>query len=100
MQVAQLAQDVPRYQATISGKVEGLREATLGRANELMRSVNRQIEQATKDAPAAPGAPKAEAEAAPPPLPVQVKERAATPLEIAKNVLGPIVHPLATRASC
>jgi predicted PurR-regulated permease PerM len=37
MQVAQLAQDVPSYQATVTRKVDHLREVTLGRANELIR---------------------------------------------------------------
>ena len=95
LQVAQLAQDVPRYQATILSKVDHLREATLGRVNELIRSVGRQIEQATNEPPAAT-TPSETGETTPPPLPVQVKERPATPFEIAQSVLGPVVHPLAT----
>jgi predicted PurR-regulated permease PerM len=96
MQVAQLAEDVPSYQATITRKVEHLREATLGRANELIRRVGRQIEQATNDPPAAPAPADGAGKAAPAPIPVEVKERAATPIEIAQRVLGPVVHPLAT----
>ncbi|MDB5559891.1 MAG: hypothetical protein JWQ36_2825, partial [Enterovirga sp.] len=95
IQVAQLAADVPRYQATIVEKVDHLRDVTLGRANELIRRVGRQIQQANEQ-PAAPNTPSAAEETSPPPLPVEVKERAATPLEIAHSVLGPIVHPLAT----
>ncbi|NNM71755.1 AI-2E family transporter [Enterovirga aerilata] len=97
LQVAQLAEDVPRYQATITSKVDHLRDVTLGRVNDLIRRVGRQIEQATNEQPpASPATPSATGEAAPPPLPVEVKERAATPVEIAQRVLGPVVHPLAT----
>ena len=97
MQVAQLAQDVPSYQATVTRKVDHLRDVTLGRANELIRRLGRQIEQATNETPPAAQGPGADGvQAAPPPLPVEVKERAATPIELAQRVLGPVVHPLAT----
>jgi predicted PurR-regulated permease PerM len=97
MQVAQLAQDVPSYQATVTRKIDHLREVTLGRANELIRRVGRQIEQATNEAPPpTPGAGTDGVQASPPPLAVEVKERAATPIELAQRVLGPVVHPLAT----
>ena len=95
MQVAELATDLPRYQATIRDKVSSLREGTIGRLPDVLRRFNQGIEEATKDAPAAPTAAPARNEPEKPTL-VEVREPALTPFEIAKNVLSPIVHPLAT----
>jgi predicted PurR-regulated permease PerM len=95
LQVAQLADDVPRYQSTITQKFEGLRDATIGRANDLISSVGRQIERATEGDPAA-AEKKSGAGQAKEAIPVEVRERAATPLEIAGRVIGPVLHPLAT----
>jgi predicted PurR-regulated permease PerM len=66
----------------------------LGRLPDLMKNVNRQIEQAAKDAP--PTTTPADRSAEPRPMPVEVHEPGATPLQLARNVLLPLVHPLAT----
>jgi predicted PurR-regulated permease PerM len=94
LQLASLASDVPRYQSTVSQKVSSLREGMLGRLPALMNSVGRQIEQATKEAPP-PTAP-ANAPSEPKPMPVEVHEPDATPLQLAKSVLLPLVEPLTT----
>jgi predicted PurR-regulated permease PerM len=95
LQIAQLANDLPRYQSTITRKVEDLGSATLGRAASVLQGIGRQIEQAKDDA-AGPATPKPDGEPAAKPMQVEVKERAATPLELMQRVLGPILHPLAT----
>ncbi|GAB6845652.1 putative PurR-regulated permease PerM [Methylorubrum rhodinum] len=120
VQVAELVQDVPRYQVTIEKKIQGLREGSLGRTMDYIANMNRAIhqggaeegkeeaerakreqqakeqqarEQARKD-PSARSA-KPEPEPAKPML-VQVEERRPSPLELATTVLSPVMQPLAT----
>ena len=117
VQVADLVQDVPRYQHTIERKIEGLREGPLGRTVDYITNINRAIHQGGSDenkeeadrakreqqaqqdrarkAEAARTGAKPEAEA-PKPMLVQVEERQPTPIEIASTVLSPVVKPLAT----
>ncbi len=98
VQVADLVQDIPRYQHTIERKVQGLREGALGRTMDYIANMNRAIhqggEEEKKPEPAKPeNPPKAEP---PKPVVVQVEERRPSPLELATTVLAPVVHPLAT----
>ncbi|GJE76224.1 AI-2E family transporter [Methylorubrum suomiense] len=120
VQVAELVQDVPRYQTTIERKIQGLREGSLGRTMDYIANMNRAIhqggsdegkdeadrakaaqesrerqarEQARKDPAARTGQPEAEPAK---PMLVQVEERRPSPLEIASTVLSPVVQPLAT----
>ncbi|HEX2135253.1 MAG TPA: AI-2E family transporter, partial [Microvirga sp.] len=94
LQLASLAADLPRYQTTVAQKVSAVRDGMLGRLPVLVKNVGRHIEEATKDAP--PASPPAGAPSGPRPLPVEVHERDATPLELARSVLLPLVHPIAT----
>lgn len=100
VQIAQLAGDLPRYQETIAGKVEDLRDATIGRANDLIKNLGRQIEQTTnqahEDTVSSPDRPGGASRAPEQPLPVQVREREKSAVEVASALLGPILHPLAT----
>lgn len=106
VQVAELAQDVPRYQRTIERKVEGLREGTLGRTMDYIANINRAIhqggeenkeaaEKARREQAARDSTRKAEPEP-PKPMLVQVEERRPSPLELATTVLSPVAQPLAT----
>ena len=52
-QVASLAGDLPRYQATVQQKVSGLQEGVLGRANALLQRINHQVHDASQKASAA-----------------------------------------------
>ena len=54
LQVASLASDLPLYQRTVREKVSSLRDGALGRIPEFLKSVDREIEQATKEKPASP----------------------------------------------
>jgi|UPI00034B0DF4 predicted PurR-regulated permease PerM len=96
-QVATLAGDLPRYQATVQTKIAGLQEGVLGRANRLLQRINHQVHDASQKASAAgttaatrPGGetPKAQL--------VRVQEPDPSPLTLAHNILGPIVEPLTT----
>src|SRR4051794_31572198 len=124
VQLAQLATDLPRYQATIGRKVDALRAGALGRASDLAKEVGRKVQDAAGQAPAgaparawarargagrrvraAAGQARAGAPApaaAPPagtpenPLTVRLSEAPPAPVELARRVLEPVVHPLAT----
>ena len=94
LQLAGLASDLPRYQSTVSAKISSLREGALGRLPDLMKNVGRQIERAAKDPP--PTTTPADAPRDPQPLPVEVHQPDATPIEMARSVLLPLLGPLAT----
>ena len=105
VQVAELAQDVPRYQRTVERKIEGLRAGTLGQTMDYIANINRAIHQSGEESKES--AEKAKQQAArdsnrkaepepPKPLLVQVEERRPGPLELATTVLAPVAQPLAT----
>ncbi|MDX7950027.1 AI-2E family transporter [Lichenihabitans sp. Uapishka_5] len=92
LQIAGLAGDVPRYAATIETKATALQGATLGR----LRSMTERIGEHMK--PEGTNAPEAAATAASPdgakPTTVEVRQPPSTPLEIARNVLEPVLKPI------
>ena len=103
VQVADLVQDVPRYQHTIERKVQGLREGSLGRTMDYIANMNRAIHQGGEEEKKPEpekrqSPPKSEQAKAEPPKPmvVQVEERRPSPLELATTVLSPVMQPLAT----
>lgn len=93
-QVAQLAGDVPRYQTTIREKVAQVQAGTIGFASRMVKDLGREIKKAAEEAPAA--APTTPAPTEQKPLPVEVREREPTPLELAQQIIVPVVKPLAT----
>jgi predicted PurR-regulated permease PerM len=96
-QVAGLAADIPSYQYTVKQKLDGLREGVIGRLPEMIRSIGHEIDRATREQPDdAAGKTPAQEPAGPQPLPVEVHQPDATPLELATNVIGPVLKPLAT----
>ncbi|MEE1612257.1 AI-2E family transporter [Microvirga sp. CF3016] len=100
-QVAGLASDIPRYQTTIETKIGSLREGALGKLPQLLKDFGRRFDRAVAEPPPEQ-APTAPSPAAPPapqepgPLPVEVHEPDPTPVQVARNVLLPLLEPLAT----
>ena len=85
VQVAGLATDLPRYQATIKEKVGSIRAGTIGRLPAMAsKEFNKAVEEAPPKTPdpaspaAAAAAPAQPAPPEPGPLPVEVHEREAT----------------------
>ncbi len=95
MQLASLAGDLPRYQYTVEHKVSVLQKLTVGELSELIDRLGHQpaIQAAKPLQPPAVSAPAGQK-----PVIVQVQEPPPSPLAIAREVLTPIVAPLATGA--
>ena len=94
-QVAQLAGDLPRYEATIQQKVSGIQQGVLGRVSTLAENLGRRFERAT-ETPSTP-AEKARAQQVRP-LPVELHVPEQSPLQLAQRFILPALHPLATFA--
>jgi predicted PurR-regulated permease PerM len=96
-QLAGLARDAPSYAATIEAKLAAVRGYTVGRFTEVMDSFGRELGRVGADgAPAAAPTPAAPASEEPRPMPVEVRQPDASPLDLAERVLAPVLHPLAT----
>jgi predicted PurR-regulated permease PerM len=102
-QLTQLAGDLPRYQSTISEKLQSFRDTragrgTLERASDMLKNLGKEIDK-PKDAPSAPGASLiGNSSASGPQAPVAVEVLQPDPgaLENLRTLISPLVHPLAT----
>jgi len=102
-QLTQLAGDLPRYQSTISEKIQSFRDTkagrgTLERASDMLKDLSKELDK-PKDAPSARGSGSVAGFNTPTPLtPVQVEVRQPDPgaLESLRTLISPLVHPLAT----
>jgi predicted PurR-regulated permease PerM len=100
-QLTQLASDLPRYQTTISEKIQSFRDTTAGRgtlerASGMLKDLSKELDK-PKDAASVLGA-GANSKAAVPPTPVPVEVRQPDPgaLESLQSLISPLLHPLAT----
>jgi predicted PurR-regulated permease PerM len=91
-QVTHLAADLPQHQAAITDKIQRLSgsgetgtAATLKRAKEVIEDLGKEIG-TSKGTPAAPRAP----------LPVEVHEPIGSPLQTIRNLISPLLSPIAT----
>src|SRR4030081_1743726 len=102
-QLTQLASDLPRYQSTMSDKIQSFRETTAGRgtlerASGMLKSLSKELDKPKDGAPALePGtllSPKTPAPLAP--VPVEVRHPDPGALESLRSLISPLLHPLAT----
>jgi predicted PurR-regulated permease PerM len=102
-QLTQLAEDLPRYQSTISEKIQSFRDTkagrgTLERASDMLKDLSKELDK-PKDAVSArsPGSVAgSNAPALPTPVPVEVRQPDPGALESLRTLISPLVHPLAT----
>jgi predicted PurR-regulated permease PerM len=95
-QLTQLAGDLPRYQSTISDKIQSFRETTasrgtLERASGMLKDLSKELDK-PKDAGSALGT-KAPTLT---PVPVEVRQPDPGALESLQSLISPLLHPLAT----
>jgi predicted PurR-regulated permease PerM len=102
-QLSQLAGDLPRYQSTISDKIQSFRDTkagrgTLERASDMLKDLSKEMDKPKEAAsarasgaivgPAAPGSQL--------PVPVEVRQPDPGALESLRTLISPLIHPLAT----
>jgi predicted PurR-regulated permease PerM len=97
-QVVHLADNLPRYEWNLRSKIRDLRIAIpsggiVERTSEMLRDLGQELEEATAPEEEAKSGPEAEA---PKPVPVQVQEPQAPPLQTLRDLGGPLVAPIAT----
>jgi predicted PurR-regulated permease PerM len=102
-QLTQLAGDLPRYQSTISEKIQSFRDTTAGRgtlerASGMLKDLSKELDK-PKDAASTLGTgtsltPKTPAPLAP--VPVEVRQPDPGALESLQSLISPLLHPLAT----
>jgi predicted PurR-regulated permease PerM len=99
MQVAELAADMPRYTDTIRGKLDTVRDLTVGRLSVMMSNFGREITKVVPSSTPVPPTPptaRPEPEKTPKPLPVELRAPELTPVELVERVVAPILAPLST----
>src|SRR6476660_305800 len=102
-QLTQLAGDLPRYQSTISEKIQSFRDTkagrgTLERASDMLKDLSKELDK-PKDAPSARASGSIAGTNAPAPLtpvPVEVRQPDPGALESLRTLISPLIHPLAT----
>jgi predicted PurR-regulated permease PerM len=95
-QVTHLAAALPKYQDTLTKKIESLRGAaaqtgTLAQASKVLRNLDQEL----KDMQRGPE-PSATTERQLTPVPVEIYETAKAPLQVIQRVISPLVDPLVT----
>jgi len=102
-QLTQLAGDLPRYQSTISEKIQSFRDTkagrgTLVRASDMLKDLSKELDK-PKDAASAQVPSSTVGPNVPPPqtpVPVEVRQPDPGALESLRTLISPLVHPLAT----
>src|SRR6202048_390579 len=102
-QLTQLAGDLPRYQSTISEKIQSFRETTAGRgtlerASGMLKDLSKELDKPKETASVlGPGSILSPKTPAPPaPVPVEVRQPDPGALESLRTLITPLLHPLAT----
>lgn len=102
-QLTQLAGDLPRYQSTISEKIQSFRDTkagrgTLERASDMLKDLSKELDRPKDATPArapsstpSPNVPRPQT-----PVPVEVRQPDPGALESLRTLISPLVHPLAT----
>jgi predicted PurR-regulated permease PerM len=101
IQIAGLADDVPKYEATIREKINAAQRSTIEPLGRLIGSVGREVDRAGRNERAAQSeqpAPATVPSLERAPLPVEVRQPPPSPLALAERVITPTLNPLATAA--
>jgi predicted PurR-regulated permease PerM len=102
-QLTQLAGDLPRYQSTISEKIQLFRDTTAGRgtlerASGMLKDLSKELDKPKEAAPPLAAGTSLTPKASAPltPVPVEVRQPDPGALESLQSLISPLLHPLAT----
>jgi predicted PurR-regulated permease PerM len=100
-QLTQLAGDLPRYQSTITEKIQSFRDTTAGRgtlerASGMLKDLSKELDKPKAAAPALGAGTNSKATAPLTPVPVEVRQPDPGALESLQSLISPLLHPLAT----
>src|SRR5580693_3909915 len=102
-QLTQLAGDLPRYQSTITEKIQSFRDTTAGRgtlerASGMLKDLSKELDRPKDAAPALGSGAIVNPKATVPltPVPVEVRQPDPGALESLQSLISPLLHPLAT----
>ena len=99
-QVAQLASELPRYEANMRSKIQSFRgtaatTSTLERAADVLQDLGKELNK-PKDKPAGASPSAATPGTDAKPIPVEVRQPPPTALESIARLIAPLLHPLTT----
>ena len=98
-QVSQLANDLPRYQSTLTDKIQSLQGAVAGtgpleRASDVLKDLKKEIDRSRSVPPAEPSL---SGQVQPSrPIPVEVRQPDPGALQVLAALIEPLIHPLTT----
>lgn len=96
-QIAELAGDLPRYQANLHEKIRSLKGATAGSGSmERVANMLQDLSTELNRPPAAEGNALSPSSAAQKPIPVEIRQPEPGTLGMLGSVISPLIHPLAT----
>ncbi|WP_439371548.1 AI-2E family transporter [Bradyrhizobium sp. DASA03120] len=100
-QLTQLAGDLPRYQSTISDKIQSFRNTkagtgTLERASDMLKDLGKELDKPKDTALVHAPGPASGSTTPAPPVPVEVRQPDPGALESLRALISPLIHPLAT----
>jgi predicted PurR-regulated permease PerM len=100
-QLTQLAGDLPRYQTTITEKIQSLRETTAGRdtlerASGMLKDLSKELDKPKEAGSPSPSALNARLASPATPVPVEVRQPDPGALQSLQALISPLLHPLAT----
>ncbi len=100
-EATKLAADLPGYSATLSQKIDALRDSTresqvLKRAGEVLTDLQQQLSQPSAGAPPAPGVGTPALKPSDKPIPVEIKEPEPSGWGLYQTIVGTLLPPLAT----
>ena len=94
LQIAGLVSDLPRYEATIRGKVQSAKSGTIDWLSGVFKQYSREIEEAAKETTPSESQTQGQTEEGPKPVPVEVRQPEPTTLELLQRFAVLLLHPL------
>jgi predicted PurR-regulated permease PerM len=95
-QLVRMAESLPRYERTLAIKLETLNDVTVGRVNALTAQADRVLNRHVESEIPSSGLAQSVSSAPQAPIPVELHEAPANPLQVIEKVLGSIWVPIET----